>query len=274
MNDLTVVPEFDQRVRRVQIDGQIYFSILDVFKYYTDTSDPSTAWKYVLEFLEKQGFEGDKKILSLQFPGRGQRKTPVASYETMLRISQATTFKNWEALRQWMATTGVERIQETLNPTIALERGREAQVEELIRAGMERRKAILCVTRRQIHMMRRLVMSETAQAGAVSLPAIHAAENLEVLGASKKEMIERRPDIDETGPWIYRDNFSEAVQQTYAVSELDMMSEMSDRPANSLSHDELIQLQAQSVRRVKPIYEQKSLEDGTDFLTGQSLLNQ
>jgi hypothetical protein len=102
---------FDEQVRSTEIDGVMYWSVLDVFAHYGNKTNPTKAWMYVKDYLEKQGFSSSNYLLELQFPGERQRKTPVANLEGFMRIAQVTKFKHWEHLRVIMALAGAECIR-------------------------------------------------------------------------------------------------------------------------------------------------------------------
>ena len=115
---------FDECVRATRIDGIPYWSVLDVFAHYGNKSNPTKAWEYVRNYLEKQGFESSNFLLEHQFPGQGQRKTPVANLEGFMRIAQVTEFKHWEHLRELMALVGAGCIRNMAqhNRTIEMQR--------------------------------------------------------------------------------------------------------------------------------------------------------
>lgn len=102
---------FDEHIRRAEIDGMIYWSVLDVFAHYGNKANPTQSWRTVEKTLGEQGFTSSTQIVELQFPGERQRKTPVANLEGFMRIAQVTKFKHWEHLREMMALVGAECIR-------------------------------------------------------------------------------------------------------------------------------------------------------------------
>jgi len=130
------VPQFDDRIRRVEIDGTMYFSVLDVFTHYGKAANPTTSWNTAQKRLEKQGFSSAREILEHRFPGQGQRATPTATLKTMLRIAQATDFKEWESIRQWMAEVAHERIEEAADPGLGVTRAEQRYVDAQKARGM------------------------------------------------------------------------------------------------------------------------------------------
>lgn len=104
---------FDNNVRRIKIDGVWYFSILDMFKFYGQSSNPNRDWKRTQVKLARQGFDVVPNVVQRQFEdseGRLNRPTPCVNFNTLLRIAQVTDFKQWEYLRQYMADIAEDRI--------------------------------------------------------------------------------------------------------------------------------------------------------------------
>ena len=117
---------FDSRIRRHTEDNRVHFSILDIFQYYGKAKNPTTSWKTVLKFLEKQGFDQSREILDWRPDGKkGGKPTPTATLDVILRIAQVTEFKEWETLRRWMAETAHERIEEIADPELGVKRAYE-----------------------------------------------------------------------------------------------------------------------------------------------------
>lgn len=114
---------FDERIRRHTKDNRVHFSILDMFQFYGNKSNPTQSWKAVLKFLEKQGFDQSTRIVDWRPDGKkGGKSTPTATLDVILRIAQVTEFKEWEQLRTWMAVTARERIEETADPELGIQR--------------------------------------------------------------------------------------------------------------------------------------------------------
>lgn len=111
MSSLEQFQEFDGTIRKVIINGEMHFSVIDVFKNYgSKSTNPHMEWKRAQEHLIEQGFDVVTKMLEHKFPGQGQRPTPVADFDTFLRIAMIVTFKNWEGIREYMVTATREKI--------------------------------------------------------------------------------------------------------------------------------------------------------------------
>jgi len=128
-------PVFDERIRRVEVNGETHFSVLDVFQHYGNKANPTQSWRAVLKALQKQGFDSSTQIVELQFPGERQRKTPTATFKTFLRIAQVADIKEWEYIRSWMAEVASERIEEEYNPSKAIDNGLSKIERAALRLG-------------------------------------------------------------------------------------------------------------------------------------------
>ena len=108
-----------------------YFSIVDVCTILTDQPDYDHAKNYwkVLKFrLVKEGNESVTNCnqLKMKSPKDGKRyKTDVANTEQLLRIIQSIPSKKAEPFKVWLAQVGRERIEETIDPEITIDRALE-----------------------------------------------------------------------------------------------------------------------------------------------------
>ncbi len=108
-----------------------YFSIVDVISVLTDQSDYDHAknyWKVLKHRLIKEGNElvTSCNQLKLKSPKDGKKyKTDVADTEQLLRIIQSVPSKKAEPFKMWLAQVGRERIEETIDPELAINRAVE-----------------------------------------------------------------------------------------------------------------------------------------------------
>lgn len=124
-------PRFDSTIRHTSIDEEMYFSVIDVFEYYGSGSvNPRVEWERAQKRLKEQGFDVVTKVLQHQFDGQGQRNTPVATFNTFLRIAQIVTFKEWENIRQYMADAAQQKIE------AGAKRKRDKNISMYERAGL------------------------------------------------------------------------------------------------------------------------------------------
>jgi len=109
-------PEFSSRIRRVVISGEVHFSIFDVFALHDDPQNARRNWYRARKRLEEQGFDAVSNVTLHQFVdnlGRRNHATPVANFNTFLRIAQVVDFKDWEHIRQYMADLAEQHFEET-----------------------------------------------------------------------------------------------------------------------------------------------------------------
>lgn len=121
----------DELVRRVwsEKDEKWYFSVVDIIKVLTGQNDFQTARKYwnkLKERLKKEGSESVTNCHQLKLEARDGKKylSDVGDVETILRIIQSVPSPKAEPFKLWLAKVGYERLKETVDPEIALNRAR------------------------------------------------------------------------------------------------------------------------------------------------------
>ncbi|MFR6066214.1 MAG: BRO family protein [Eubacterium sp.] len=108
-----------------------YFSIVDVISVLTDQPDydhSKNYWKVLKHRLIKEGNQSVTSCnqLKLRSPkDNKQYKTDVADTEQLLRIIQSVPSKKAEPFKMWLAQVGRERIEETIDPELAIDRAVE-----------------------------------------------------------------------------------------------------------------------------------------------------
>jgi hypothetical protein len=125
MTDLAIFE--DKKVRRVEYNGEWYFSVVDVVAILVGTTskDKGAYWRKLKERLILEG--GDQVVtnchgLKLIAEDGKLRETDCANLETMFRIIQSIPSPKAEPFKQWLARVGYERIKEIENPEIAQQR--------------------------------------------------------------------------------------------------------------------------------------------------------
>lgn len=101
-----------------------YISIVDIVGVISGSNRPRKYWSDLKNNLIKDGFEVSEKIghLKLKSQDGKYRMTDVCDIEGMFRIIESIPSKNAEPIKQWLAHLGKERIDETFDPGIALQR--------------------------------------------------------------------------------------------------------------------------------------------------------
>ncbi len=120
----------DQPIRTAWNEEQEewYFSIVDVCQVLTGTDNPRRYWSDLKRKMQREGSELYEKIVQLKMksPKDGKRYiTDVASTEQLLRIIQSIPSPKAEPFKLWLAQVGRERIEETIDPELSIERALE-----------------------------------------------------------------------------------------------------------------------------------------------------
>ena len=114
-----------------------YFSIVDVVAVLTDQPDQRGASNYWAKLKQRLKEEGADQLLTncqqlkMKSPKDGKRyNTDVADTEQLLRIVQSIPSPKAEPFRVWLAQVGRERIEETIDPELTIERALETYLKK------------------------------------------------------------------------------------------------------------------------------------------------
>ncbi len=102
-----------------------YFSVVDVIAALTDSSNPQVYWRVLKKRLMDEGSgETVTKCNGLKMTATDgkMRLTDVADTEVMLRIIQSIPSPKAEPFKLWLAQVGYERLEETADPELAINR--------------------------------------------------------------------------------------------------------------------------------------------------------
>lgn len=101
-----------------------YISVVDIIKILTDSDNPRHYWTVLKSRLKEEGNETVTNCdrLKLKAKDGKYRLTDVVDIEGMFRIIESVPSKNAEPVKQWLAKLGSERIDETFDPSIAIQR--------------------------------------------------------------------------------------------------------------------------------------------------------
>ena len=106
-------------------EEKYYVSIVDIAGVLADSKEPRKYWNWLKNKLKKEEkFEVSSitRQLKLKAQDGKYRETDVTDIEGIFRIIEAVPSKNAEPIKQWLAHLGKERIDETFDPSIALQR--------------------------------------------------------------------------------------------------------------------------------------------------------
>ena len=112
-----------------------FFSIVDVVAVLTDQPDQRHAAKYwsVLKTrLKKEGSELTTKCSQLKMRSADGKRynTDVADTEQLLRIIQSIPSPKAEPFKLWLAQVGRDRIEETIDPELTIDRALETYLKK------------------------------------------------------------------------------------------------------------------------------------------------
>ena len=127
----------NQRIRTAwdEEKEEWYFSVVDVVAVLTDQPDQRHAAKYwsVLKTrLKKEGSELTTNCSQLKMRSADGKRynTDVADTEQLLRIIQSIPSPKAEPFKLWLAQVGRERIEETIDPELTIERALETYLKK------------------------------------------------------------------------------------------------------------------------------------------------
>ena len=101
-----------------------WFSVVDVVGVLTDSPNPRKYWSVLKTRLKQEGNETATNCsrLKLLMPDGKMRLTDVADTEQVFRIVQSVPSKKAEPFKLWLAKVGNERIDETIDPELSIDR--------------------------------------------------------------------------------------------------------------------------------------------------------
>ena len=115
---------------------ECFFSIVDVVAVLTDQPDArhaSTYWAVLKKRLNNEGagqLLTNCKQLKMTATDGKKRLTDVADTELLLRIIQSIPSPKAEPFKLWLAQVGRERIEETIDPELTIDRALETYLKK------------------------------------------------------------------------------------------------------------------------------------------------
>lgn len=127
----------DKRIRTAwdEEKEEWYFSVIDVVAVLTDQPDYQAArnyWKVTKKRLKDEGNETVTSCNQLKMTASDGKKrlTDVADAEQLLRIIQSIPSPKAEPFKLWLAQVGRERIEETIDPELTIDRALETYLKK------------------------------------------------------------------------------------------------------------------------------------------------
>lgn len=110
-----------------------YFSVVDVIRVLTNSVDAFAYWRKLKERLLKEG--GNETVtkchgLKMKAADGKMRVTDVADTEVMFRIIQSIPSPNAEPFKLWLAKVGYERLEETADPELTINRALKTYLQK------------------------------------------------------------------------------------------------------------------------------------------------
>ena len=119
----------DKRIRTAwdEEKEEWFFSVVDVIAVLTDSKDPAAYWRKLKQRMREEGNKTVTNCHGLKMTAADGKKrlTDVADTEQLLRIIQSIPSPKTEPFKMWLAQVGRERIEETIDPELTIERALE-----------------------------------------------------------------------------------------------------------------------------------------------------
>lgn len=116
-------------VRRIWVEAEEkwYFSVVDVVQILTQSPRPRKYWNALKTKLRREGSQLSQKVGQLKMMANDGKyyASDAANVEVLLRLIQSIPSPKAEPFKLWLAKVGYERLQETVNPEIAMNRARD-----------------------------------------------------------------------------------------------------------------------------------------------------
>ena len=124
----------DKRIRTAwnEETEEWYFSVVDVVSVLTDSADGRKYWNKLKQRLKEEGNETVTNChqLKMRATDGKMRLTDVADTEQLLRIIQSIPSPKAEPFKLWLAQVGRERIEETIDSELTIERALETYLKK------------------------------------------------------------------------------------------------------------------------------------------------
>jgi len=153
--DTGIVKQFeDHQIRSAwnAEEERWYFSIVDVVGALTDSSDP----RQYVKRMRSRDAELNANWGTICTPVRmtaadgKNREVLAANTEGVLRIIQSIPSKRAEPFKQWLAQVGAERIQETIDPELAMQRAMDTYAKKGYSEGWIRQRLLAIDIRKEL----------------------------------------------------------------------------------------------------------------------------
>ena len=150
-----IIQQFDDKeIRAVWIpeEEEWYFSVVDVVGVLTESQNPRNYWNMLKSRLRDEGNETYTNCVQLKMQAADgkMRKTDAANTEQLLRIIQSIPSKKAEPFKLWLAKVGAERIEESIDPEIAIDRAMSTYLKKGYSEGWIRQRLLSIDIRKEL----------------------------------------------------------------------------------------------------------------------------
>jgi len=117
-NDETIRTVWDREKEKY------YISVVDIVGIISESKDGRKYWNKLKQRLKNEGNESVTKCHQLKLKAKDGKyyNTDVVDIEGMFRIIESIPSKKAEPIKQWLAKLGSERVNETFDPSISIQR--------------------------------------------------------------------------------------------------------------------------------------------------------
>ena len=116
----------DETIRTIwdKEEEKYYISVVDIVGIISESENPRKYWSVLKTRLKKEGSELTTICSQLKLKSSDGKyyNTDVVDIKGMFRIIESIPSKNAEPIKQWLAKLGSERIDETFDPSISVQR--------------------------------------------------------------------------------------------------------------------------------------------------------
>lgn len=117
----------NKKIRKQDLNGEWWFSVIDIIEALTDSNKPRVYWNAMKNRVKStDGVELSTICRQLKLESSDGKKylTDCTNTEGVLRIIQSIPSPKVEPMKRWLARVGFERIQEIEDPELATKRTR------------------------------------------------------------------------------------------------------------------------------------------------------
>lgn len=135
----------NSKIRRQEYNGEWFYSIVDIIEILSESKNPRDYWYRLKKRMEEEEvaeLSTNCRRLKLLAKDGKIRETDCGNRETIFRIIQSVPSPNAEPFKLWFARLAEERIQEVIDPELAIDRARQIYLnkgytEEWVNARMK-----------------------------------------------------------------------------------------------------------------------------------------